>query len=184
VFAYNTQLIVSITVRVIAVFWSLFLIKRIKDWRITLLTAMLSLMAVQQLLRLTEIRSELPGFIVSLLVLLVTVFVGKLILEHQRDEKNLRQLNETLEQKVAERTSALEASNLELKDVLAQVKTLSGMLPICASCKKIRDDEGYWEEVASYISKHLDVFFTHGLCPVCAKKALLELEEFKQQKHP
>jgi len=69
----------------------------------------------------------------------------------------------------------------ELKESIANVKTLSGMLPICADCKKIRSDKGYWEEVASYITKHSDVLFSHGLCPVCAEKAMKELEEFKRK---
>jgi PAS domain S-box-containing protein len=58
----------------------------------------------------------------------------------------------------------------ELQNALAKVKTLSGMLPICASCKKIRDDKGYWEAVEGYLRKHSDVTFTHGLCPGCIRK--------------
>lgn len=57
-----------------------------------------------------------------------------------------------------------------LQDALASVKTLRGMLPICASCKKIRNDEGYWERIETYIREHSDASFTHGLCPDCAKK--------------
>lgn len=59
---------------------------------------------------------------------------------------------------------------LELKDALGKVKVLSGMLPICASCKKIRDDEGYWNQIEAYISKHSEVLFSHGICPDCIKK--------------
>ncbi len=58
----------------------------------------------------------------------------------------------------------------ELKAALAQVKPLGGLLPICAGCKKIRDDNGYWSQVESYISKHTDAQFTHGYCPECIKK--------------
>ncbi len=57
----------------------------------------------------------------------------------------------------------------DLKATLSQVKTLSGMLPICASCKKIRDDKGYWNQVADYISEHTNVEFSHGICPECSK---------------
>lgn len=57
-----------------------------------------------------------------------------------------------------------------LQDALASVKTLRGMLPICASCKKIRNDEGYWERIETYIREHSDASFTHGICPDCAKK--------------
>lgn len=58
----------------------------------------------------------------------------------------------------------------ELKDALAKVKVLSGMLPICASCKRIRDDQGYWNQIESYIRNHTDADFSHGICPDCAKK--------------
>ena len=59
---------------------------------------------------------------------------------------------------------------LDLQDALAKVKTLSGLLPICASCKKIRDDKGYWNQIESYIHDHSEAQFSHGLCPDCAKK--------------
>jgi len=58
----------------------------------------------------------------------------------------------------------------ELRDALAKVRTLSGMLPICAACKKIRDDQGYWNQIESYISKHSKAEFSHSLCPDCAQK--------------
>ena len=58
----------------------------------------------------------------------------------------------------------------ELKEALEKVKTLSGMLPICASCKKIRDDKGYWRQIESYIRDHSEAEFTHGICPDCFKK--------------
>ena len=59
---------------------------------------------------------------------------------------------------------------LDLKDALDNVKTLTGMLPICMNCKKVRDDKGYWEKVDSYLVKHSDATITHGLCPDCAQK--------------
>lgn len=58
--------------------------------------------------------------------------------------------------------------NTELQEALAHVKMLSGLLPICSSCKKIRDDEGYWHQVEIYIRERTDAEFTHGLCPDCA----------------
>ena len=57
-----------------------------------------------------------------------------------------------------------------LQDSLAKIKTLSGMLPICASCKKIRDDKGYWNQIETYLHKHSEAEFSHGICPECAKK--------------
>jgi hypothetical protein len=56
---------------------------------------------------------------------------------------------------------------LALQEALANVKQLSGLLPICASCKKIRDDQGYWNQIEEYIRKHSDADFTHGFCPAC-----------------
>ena len=70
----------------------------------------------------------------------------------------------------------------ELKDTLARVKQLSGMLPICASCKKIRDDEGYWRQIEAYITEHSEAVFTHGLCPACAAQTYKELDDFKNRK--
>ncbi len=58
----------------------------------------------------------------------------------------------------------------DLQEALASVKSLSGLLPICASCKKIRDDQGYWSQVESYIQSHSDATFTHGICPDCIQK--------------
>ena len=71
----------------------------------------------------------------------------------------------------------LEKKNQELQAALASVKQLSGMLPICASCKKIRDDKGYWSGVETYVSEHSDAVFSHGLCPECAQKANDDLDE-------
>ena len=58
----------------------------------------------------------------------------------------------------------------ELKKALEEIKTLSGFLPICASCKKIRDDQGYWNQIEVYISEHSEAEFSHGICPECAQK--------------
>lgn len=58
----------------------------------------------------------------------------------------------------------------ELKMALDHIKQLQGMLPICSVCKNIRDDKGYWNRIESYISKHSEVKFSHGLCPECVKK--------------
>ena len=58
----------------------------------------------------------------------------------------------------------------ELQDALAHVRTLRGLIPICAWCKRIRNDRGYWEQLESYITSHSEADFTHGMCPDCAKK--------------
>lgn len=60
--------------------------------------------------------------------------------------------------------------NKDLKEALAKVKTLSGLIPICARCKKIRNDSGYWEEVEIFIKEHSEALFSHGICPVCTQE--------------
>jgi hypothetical protein len=59
---------------------------------------------------------------------------------------------------------------VELTEALNQIKTLSGLIPICAACKKIRDDKGYWNQIESYLEEHSDAVFSHGLCPECFKE--------------
>ena len=63
----------------------------------------------------------------------------------------------------------------ELRNALAKVEQLQGLLPICSHCKSIRDDDGYWNRVESYISKCADAKFSHGICPDCAKKHYPEI---------
>jgi PAS domain S-box-containing protein len=58
----------------------------------------------------------------------------------------------------------------ELQEALGRVKTLSGLLPICASCRKIRDEQGLWHDLEAYIRKHTEADFTHGICPDCRRK--------------
>jgi len=67
----------------------------------------------------------------------------------------------------------------QLADALDRVKTLHGLLPICAWCKRIRDDEGYWNQVEAYIHKSTGADFTHGICPQCSEKAQAEWQ-YKQ----
>lgn len=71
----------------------------------------------------------------------------------------------------------LEKTIVELRQALTEVKTLSGLLPICSSCKKIRDDNGYWNEVENYIRKHSEAEFSHGICPDCMRKLYPEQYE-------
>ena len=56
----------------------------------------------------------------------------------------------------------------ELKNALTRIKTLNGLIPICSTCKKIRDDKGYWNLIESYIESHSDAAFSHGICPECS----------------
>lgn len=85
-------------------------------------------------------------------------------------------------QRVLELQSALEDRIQELQDALDQIKTLKGLIPMCASCKKIRDDEGYWQQVETYIMDRSGAEFSHGLCPDCLKKHYPEYYEIKAKK--
>lgn len=63
----------------------------------------------------------------------------------------------------------LNKKNQELERTLNEVKTLQGLLPICAACKKIRDDKGYWSQIEEYVAERSEAQFSHGICPECAK---------------
>ena len=78
-----------------------------------------------------------------------------------------------LQKALAERVEELEAA-------LSQVKQLQGILPICSYCKKVRDDQNYWQKVENYISDHTNVQFSHGICPDCYERVIREFEEQKQ----
>ncbi|MBI1387124.1 MAG: PAS domain S-box protein [bacterium] len=106
-------------------------------------------------------------------------------------ENEIKRHQEELDQLVAQRTADLMESNsrllteiaerkriqeenekliAELREALSRVETLSGLIPICASCKKIRDDQGYWSHVEQYIQAHSSAIFSHGMCPDCAEQ--------------
>jgi len=130
---------------------------------------------------------------VNLTALTILVLAYFLAVSHLRRRERAREqiqaaYNE-LEERVRERTLDLARANEELnKDIelrkkmaeereelvkkmmaaLAEVKTLSGLLPMCSKCKSIRDDRGYWKRIEAYIGEHSDAQFSHGLCPKCA----------------
>ena len=92
-----------------------------------------------------------------------------------------------LEMRVAERTTELSELNKQLQSeiaerekAIAKVKILSGFLPICAGCKKIRDDDGYWNQIEEYIRDHSEAEFTHSMCPECLKEYYPELYKDKE----
>ena len=67
-------------------------------------------------------------------------------------------------------TEKLKDERDKLQRAMDEIRTLKGIVPICASCKKIRDDKGYWTEIEAYVSDHSEADFSHGICPDCAKK--------------
>jgi polar amino acid transport system substrate-binding protein len=90
-----------------------------------------------------------------------------------------------LKHEVEMRTKELVEQNKKLDIALKELKTIGGLLPICSSCKKIRDDYGYWNQIEEYIIEHSEAKFTHGICPDCADKlypGLLNKDEISDQK--
>ena len=71
---------------------------------------------------------------------------------------------------------ALKEKHYKLLEALKEIKILSGLLPICASCKKIRDDNGYWNQIESYINQHSEAEFSHSICPDCTKSLYPNLD--------
>ena len=77
---------------------------------------------------------------------------------------------------------AIERAHLlhALREAMANLKTLHGLLPICACCKRIRDDAGYWQEVESYVGAHSQAEFSHSFCPKCLKEQIAQIEAYKK----
>lgn len=69
----------------------------------------------------------------------------------------------------------LKKREVELKQALCEIKTLTGILPICSYCKQIRNDEGYWQQVEEYIGERSNAMFSHGVCPACYKREVESL---------
>lgn len=91
----------------------------------------------------------------------------KKTLDLESAANELRRLNAELERRVRERTAELEGRNRELAEALENVKELSGLIPICSYCKKIREDDQFWVQVEKYMTRHTRATFTHGICPEC-----------------
>ncbi len=102
---------------------------------------------------------RLIGVFVLILLGHVAVAVAFLMLNAERMEAELSRAEAHLTRSVA-----------ELQQALAEVKTLSGLLPICAWCKKVRDDAGYWTQIEVYVRDRSEADFSHGICPECARK--------------
>jgi len=97
----------------------------------------------------------------------------------------LSQKNRALNEEMVSRIQAekeKENKIIELKKALEQISTLSGLVPICANCKKIRDDKGFWNQLESYIEKHSEAQFSHGICPECAEDLYGNEEWYKKLK--
>lgn len=93
----------------------------------------------------------------------------------EKKDNELVGANAKLEEEINERQRLIN----ELQQALSEVKTLSGLLPICANCKKIRDDKGYWNQIESYLHKHSEAKFSHGMCPDCLKQLYPDIYDEK-----
>ena len=89
------------------------------------------------------------------------------------DLLRLRRTNDMLQRRTA-----------ELEEALAKIKTLHGLIPICASCKKIRSDKGYWQQLEEYLAEHSEADFTHGFCPECLEKMEMEVKAIVDNMEP
>ena len=101
-----------------------------------------------------------------MMTFILTIFIG--LADFSR-KKTLGELNDS-KTKIRLMADEMKDQNIELQDTLKNVKLLKGLLPICSSCKNIRDDEGYLNKIETYFQKHSDTTFSHGMCPECMDK--------------
>jgi hypothetical protein len=100
---------------------------------------------------------------------------------NEESDQRIRNLQSLHQTEAARREAEIyRLKNVDLVEALEKVKQLSGLLPICANCKKIRDDAGYWHDVAVYIRDHSEADFSHGICPDCAKELYPEFYDEEQ----
>jgi len=120
-----------------------------------------------------------PEFLHHIFFLLGFITIISIYFIEKRETKSLSSANMSLQREMDERKRVeKEREKLihELQEALDKVKTLSGLLPICSSCKKIRDDNGYWNQIEVYIRDHSEADFSHSICPGCAKELYPDLE--------
>lgn len=107
----------------------------------------------------------------------------QLLEDLQKEEIRVTALNEQLALDIERRKQTEEEKERlisKLRKALDEVKTLSGLIPICAQCKKVRDDKGYWNQIESYIHAHSGADFSHGICPDCARELYPDINLFDQ----
>ncbi len=117
---------------------------------------------------LQDEKHEGEGFALGAVDFIRKPFSPITVLARVKTHLELKQHRDYLEKLLRERTE-------KLSKVKAEMKILSGLLPICAACKKIRDDHGYWNKLESYIERHSEAAFTHGICEQCAQARNPEL---------
>ena len=178
----HTAMIVIVAASVLLQFIAAFLALRLipitgKKTAWLLVAAAISLMTVRRfesLVRLVSGQSssapdvifEVVGLVISCCMMAGIYLIQPLFRAMASSRQELMDMNNKLSSLSGEQRELI----AKLQDALANIRTLKGLLPICASCKKVRDDKGYWSQIEVYVRDHSDAEFTHGLCPDCAKK--------------
>ncbi len=124
---------------------------------------------------LNRVEDKLRGFQAGGVDYITKPFDAQEALARIRAHLTIRSLQKDLEIQ----NRRLTETNAELKKAMEEIKTLRGIIPICSSCKKIRDDAGCWSQIETYIRRHSEAEFSHGVCPECAMKLYPEFELFK-----
>ena len=122
---------------------------------------------------------QYPKFLHLVFFLLGFLIITTIYFIEKRESKILSLANLAQQRKIDERKRVEEEREKlinELQEALNKVKTLSGLLPICSSCKKVRDDSGYWNQIEVYIRDHSEADFSHSICPDCAKELYPDLD--------
>ncbi len=122
---------------------------------------------------------QYPKFLHLVFFLLGFLIITTIYFIEKRESKILSLANLAQQREIDERKRVEEEREkliYELQEALNKVKTLSGLLPICASCNKVRDDSGYWNQIEVYIRDHSEADFSHSICPDCAKELYPDLD--------
>ena len=121
-------------------------------------------------------REKTLRYFMTIIILLTLIILLVLIILYwnkSRDHRLIVQARDDLAREIEERKAVEKEREIlihEQQEALSKIKTLSGLIPICSNCKKIRNDQGYYEQLESYIMEHSDAVFSHGICPDCLKK--------------
>ena len=123
---------------------------------------------------MAELKTQSVETIANIVIFTICLFAFCLFYEVARSGIEVELVDDIKKRKAAENKNLVLIDELQI--ALGEVKRLSGLLPICASCKKIRDDNGYWSQVEVYVEENSDAEFSHGLCPCCVEELYPDLE--------
>ncbi len=133
---------------------------------------------------LDDVKDKIKGFAMGCVDYISKPFQEEEILVRVKTQIHMGRLQQDLmvkNERLKAETRKKDALILELQAMVNNVKVLSGLLPICANCKKIRSDEGYWEQIESYIQTHTEAVFSHGICPDCMEALYGDQSWFKKK---